>query len=668
MLIKKEVSSVIDEHMMSYAAEVLLHRAIPILQDGFKPVNRRILFTFYNNNITQLTKSMTVTGRIAEIHPHGSTYGAMVNMAQEDRNTVPLLTGHGNFGQFNTNLVQEAAERYTEIKISEFGKEMTKSIKDKVTSFSPNYDGRIQVPDIIPVSFPTILLYAQSGIGVGYASSTLSYNMNEIANAIGQYAKNGTIPMIYPDFTTKGFIIEDNENLKSNNINGKASFTLRGKIEKVNNYTLQITEMPYGVKRENIVDKIVQLYKKGTLSEIRNVQDLSDFKGELIEITTKKSGVDLDVLIAKLYKLTPLETSISSNPNVIDYNKGLPEVLGVSEIIERWINWRIGIVRIGLQHKIEKLEKTVSLYSGLGKVKNKIDELINVIRGSKKNELLNNVKKEFDLNEEQANYVINIKLFNINEGFLQDRIDEINELKNQLKDMKKLEGDDELIKQSIADEVNEISKKYGYERQTKIVKKSKPSTRLVKKVEKELTNKVDITITQRGYVFKNGKNIKLLQGDEVVRVIKNIDENKKLQVISNDGNIYGIEISQIPENVNNIGTYALSLSKLDVDGISMFILSEEDEELLYGYSNGKINKWSPSNTLNFNKSITRNAFAKDDIPTYINLNTHGNIIVSYNNVNKKIKMDDIKINGYRGAKGTYSTSNHKDEHSFVTEL
>jgi len=451
MLIKKEVSSVIDEHMMSYAAEVLLHRAIPILQDGFKPVNRRILFTFYNNNITQLTKSMTVTGRIAEIHPHGSTYGAMVNMAQADRNTVPLLTGHGNFGQFNTNLVQEAAERYTEIKISEFGKEMTKSIKDKVTSFSPNYDGRIQVPDIIPVSFPTILLYAQSGIGVGYASSTLSYNMNEIANAIGQYAKNGTIPMIYPDFTTKGFIIEDNENLKSNNINGKASFTLRGKIEKVNNYTLQITEMPYGVKRENIVDKIVQLYKKGTLSEIRNVQDLSDFKGELIEITTKKSGVDLDVLIAKLYKLTPLETSISSNPNVIDYNKGLPEVLGVSEIIERWINWRIGIVRIGLQHKIEKLEKTVSLYSGLGKVKNKIDELINVIRGSKKNELLNNVKKEFDLNEEQANYVINIKLFNINEGFLQDRIDEINELKNQLKDMKKLEGDDELIKQSIAD-------------------------------------------------------------------------------------------------------------------------------------------------------------------------------------------------------------------------
>jgi len=159
-----------------------------------------------------------------------------------------------------------------------------------------------------------------------------------------------------------------------------------------------------------------------------------------------------------------------------------------------------------------------------------------------------------------------------------------------------------------------------------------------------------------------------LQGDEVVRVVKNIDENKKLQVISSDGNIYGIEISQIPENVNNIGTYALSLSKLDVDGISMFILSEEDEELLYGYSNGKINKWSPSNTLNFNKSITRNAFAKDDIPTYINLNTHGNIIVSYNNVNKKIKMDDIKINGYRGAKGTYSTSNHKDEHSFVTEL
>ena len=183
----KDVTNIIEDNMMRYSHAVLTDRAIPAVQDGMKPVVRRIMFTLQNKNITKLTKSMNVTGLISAVHPHGTTYDAIVGMVQDDNWQVPLIDGHGNFSQYSSRDLQAGADRYTEIKISDFGKEMTKLIPAKVVPQVPNYDGTIQMPLVIPVTFPLILAQSQSGIGVGFSSSTLSYNMKEIARVISEY-------------------------------------------------------------------------------------------------------------------------------------------------------------------------------------------------------------------------------------------------------------------------------------------------------------------------------------------------------------------------------------------------------------------------------------------------------------------------------------------------
>ena len=659
MLVKQEMSNIIDEHMMAYSAEVLLQRAIPVLQDGMKPVQRRILFTLHHYKVNQLTKSANITGNVQSIHPHGSSYGAMVNMTQQDRNQVPLITGHGSFGQFNSKDLEASAERYTEVKISDFGKEMTKQIDDHVVNFSKSYDGRLDLPDVIPVSFPLVLLYAQSGIGVGFASSTLSYNMNEIADAITNYIKNEETPILYPDFATRGYIIEDEDALENNTINGRSTFTLRGKVIKVNNYTLSITEVPYGVKREAIIDKVVSLYQQGKLPEVKNIKDLSDFKGQNIEITTKKSGVDLDVLTEKLYKLTPLESTISSNNNLIDINKGLPSVMGVEEIIKKWLEWRLSVIRIGLSREVDKLSKTVMLYEGLGKVLNRVDELIDVIRHTKKNDLLKVIGNKFNLNEEQSNYVINIRLYNINEGFIQDKLDEIDDIKQKLNDKQSVVDSDEKILSIISDEVQAIKNKYGEGRHTQIIKKPKVSKIVSKKVKNDLVSNHEIIITKNGNLFKDVKNknsLVLEPGDEVIKSF--ITESTiKLQAIADDGNIHGIEVKKIPSNINKVGTNASSLIK-NYPNV-LLILTPDDEQVVYGYENGKVNVW-PTSSINFSKNITKNAYDKDSKLIFSKSLSDNEEVGIGNSKDWKIyKVKDFKHSNSRIAKGTYTLSNHK---------
>lgn len=659
MLVQQEMSDIIDSHMMSYSAEVLLQRAIPILQDGMKPVQRRILFTLYNSKVTRLTKSASITGEVTKIHPHGSSYGALVNMTQKDRNQVPLVTGHGSFGQFNSSELDASAERYTEVKISDFGKDMTKQIGDKVVNFSKSYDGLLDLPDVIPVSFPLILLYAQSGIGVGYASSTLSYNMNEIADAISNYIKNEETPILYPDFATGGYIIEDEDALENNTLTGRSTFTLRAKINKVDNNTLSIVEMPYGVKREAIIDKIISLYQTGKLPELKTIKDLSDFKGENIQIKTKKANVDLDVLIEKLYKLTPLESTISSNSNIIDYSVGLPKVMGVEEIIKKWLEWRVSVVRVGIDRDIEKLTKTAMLYQGLGKVLNRVDDLIEIIRHSQKAHLHEIVKTAFNLNDEQTDYVLNIKLYNINDEFIQDRINEIPEIEKNLQDKKDSSTDDNILKM-IDEEIQSLKKKYGYDRKTKIIKKPRVSKTLARKVANNLKNEVNIIMTEKGYLFKNTteSRITLLPSDSIVKNIK-IDDSEKLQVIASDGNIYGIDIKKIPENVNKLGTYSLSLSNRSIDAEALLIISSQDEQVVYGYENGKANVW-PTSTLNFTKTITKNAFATDSKLIFASASSDNEKVGVKNEKQWDIfKVKDLKHSNSKTSKGSYTLTNHK---------
>lgn len=468
---KRDVSDIVEDNFMQYSVEVLTDRVIPTIQDGFKPVQRRIMFILKNNNITKLTKSMSVTGDIAKVHPHGTTYGAIVAMVQKDNWQVPMIDGHGNFSMYASRDLQEGADRYTEIKISDFGKKMTELVPLNVVPTEPSFDGSYQLPVVIPVTFPTVLIQSQSGIGVGFSSSTLSYNMKEVAKEVARYIDKNKVFAIYPDFPTKGYIIEDKAELK-NSLTGGSKFTLRANIKSVDKQTIRITEIPYGVKYETVIDKIIKLVKDGKLKGVTDVKDLNDFNGLSIEVYTRKNA-NHNELIKELFKKTPLQSNVNSNPNLIDIRDGKPAIYGLKDVVSNWVDWRLDVYRKQVERELSEKKKQLHELEALKIVLQDIDKTINIIRFTKKEELLSKMENEFGFDNEQAKYVINMKIYNINKDYIEKRIKEVDELENTVKELTTLVGNDTMLLQNIKEEVLDIANKYGVERQTKLLKEDK---------------------------------------------------------------------------------------------------------------------------------------------------------------------------------------------------
>lgn len=461
---QKDISGIIEKNMMEYSYAVLTDRSFPTIQDGLKPVTRRIMFTLYYNNVNSFTKSLNVVGMVTKVHPHGSAYPTIVGMAQKDNWQTPLIDGHGNFSMYASRDLQAGADRYTEIKISDFGKKMNSLIPKKVVPQVMNYDGTVEMPLVIPVTFPLILVQAQSGIGVGFSSSTLSYNMKEVAETISHYIDTGIVLPMYPDFPSRGEILIDEEEL-NNGLHGKSSFTVRGKIESVDKQTIRITEFPYGVTYESVIDKIIDLVKKGQLPGVTDVKDLNDLNGVNVEIYTRKNA-NHKQLIKDILSKTQLQTKITSNPNMIDIMDGNPRIYGLKETIEVWVDWRKSVYKKQLVSDLNVLTTKLYYLSGLKKVLLDIDKTINVIRTSKKSDIANNLSKELDIELKQAEYVTNMKIYNINSGYIEERLQEESAMREEVTALTNKIEDDTLLLSDIKEEILDIAVKFGVERQT----------------------------------------------------------------------------------------------------------------------------------------------------------------------------------------------------------
>ena len=248
-MIEKSAEHLINDNMMSFSAYVLTQRALPDIRDGLKPVQRRILYSMKLSNTTNFTKSATVTGRVFALHPHGDTYSSIVKLVQKDRQNVPFLIGKGSWGQFTSKTHVPAASRYTEVKLGQPSLEAMKELKHNAIDMIPNHDGTIMVPEVLPVTYPTILTNALSGIGVGYSSDTISYNLNDLRSSIEKILNNEEVSYkdMLPDFPTGGMIINDDKNNKEiENVfnHGKGSFVVRAKA-KIEGNKIIVYELPY---------------------------------------------------------------------------------------------------------------------------------------------------------------------------------------------------------------------------------------------------------------------------------------------------------------------------------------------------------------------------------------------------------------------------------------
>ena len=571
-IIKKMVQNVINENMMEYSSYVIKQRALPDLRDGMKPVYRRILWTMNKMGATKFTKSQNVEGQVMKYHPHGGSYPTIVGLVQTDNNLTPFIDGKGSFGQRTSSELQPAAARYTEIKLSDISMEILKDTNKNVVDFIPNYDGTEVMPDVLAVKFPNVLHTPQSGIAVGMSCNIPSFNLIELNEAIEKYIKTGETTLLIPDFPTGGKIIANEETFKKINETGQGSIRLRGKAE-INKNVISITEIPYSTTREKIIEKIIELKKSGRLNEISDIKDLTGLDGMKIEITAKRSA-DMNMLLEKLYQFTPLESGFSSNINVLD--NGLPKQLGVWQVIDKWLAWRKECVKKSISVEIEKLENDLHIAQGLKKVLVDIDKAVDIIRHTEEDILIRKLMWEFDIDKDQAEYVADMKLRNINKTYIEKKLKDIDGMEQIISDKKSILNCDEGISNIICDELKSINKKYGQSRRTEIVQMTAKVKSVISKVKHDVPDyPVTIIVTKQGYVKKiKGAvgDIKIKDDDSIMDEFTTTNKHKLIVFSGSDAHI--VKISTLNECKNNqLGDYLPTM--LGIDNIIASTISDD---------------------------------------------------------------------------------------------
>ena len=473
------ITETIEKNYMPYTMSVIVSRAIPEI-DGFKPAHRKILYTMYTMGLLkgQRTKSANIVGAVMKLHPHGdqSIYETMVRLTRGNETLLhPFVDSKGSFGKQYSSDMKFAAPRYTEAKLDRFCTELFEGIDKNAVDMVDNYDGTMKEPQLLPTTFPNILVTPNSGIAVGMASDICSFNLAEICDGTIAVLKKPNIDVEKvmeiikaPDFPGGGQIIYDAEQMRQIFESGDGSFKIRSRYSyDAEANCIDILQIPYSTTIEQILNKISALVKEGKLKEVVDFRDEIDRDGFKLTLDLRK-GTDPDKLMQKLFKITPLESSFKCNFNIII--DGEPRQLGVVDIISEWIDFRKACLTRELKFDLGKKRDKLHLLLGLGKILLDIDKAIRIIRKTEKEEdVIPNLCEGFSIDEIQANYIAEIKLRNLNREYIINRISEIEDLKAQIAEIEEILKDEYKLKALIAKQLTDIKKKYGQPRRTQII-------------------------------------------------------------------------------------------------------------------------------------------------------------------------------------------------------
>ena len=444
-VVDQPITATLDENYMPYAMSVIVSRAIPEI-DGFKPAHRKLLYTMYKMGLLtgSRTKSANIVGQTMRLNPHGdqAIYETMVRLAKGNEALLhPFVDSKGNFGKVYSRDMAYAASRYTEAKLSPICAELFRDLDCDAVDFVDNYDNTIKEPSLLPTTFPNVLVSANQGIAVGMASQICGFNLGEVCDTTIAYLKNPdhdiSSTLLAPDFPTGGQILCDADELREIYRTGRGGVKIRSRYryDKKENL-IEVYEIPYSTSIEAILDKVAELVKAGKVKEINDMRDESDLSGLKLAIDLKR-GVDPDKLMAKLYRLTPLQDTVSCNFNILI--AGQPRVLGVGGILEEWTAWRTECVKRRVYFILKKKQDKLHLLQGLKRILLDIDKAIRTIRETEEEaEVIPNLMIAFGIDQVQAEYVAEIKLRNINKEYILKRVAETETLADEIAD---LEGD-----------------------------------------------------------------------------------------------------------------------------------------------------------------------------------------------------------------------------------
>ena len=475
-VLEQPITETLETNFMPYAMSVIVSRAIPEI-DGFKPSHRKLLYTMYKMGLLSgaRTKSANIVGQTMKLNPHGDAaiYETMVRLSTGYQALLtPFVDSKGNFGKVFSRDMAYAASRYTEAKLAPICAEVFRDIDKDTVDLVDNYDGSMKEPTLLPTAFPNVLVSANNGIAVGMASTICGFNLNEVCETAINYLRDPghdlflTLPA--PDFPTGGEIIFDRAEMENIYTTGRGSFRVRARwrfIPKEN--IIEIYEIPYTTTSEAVIDKVAELIKAGKVREINDMRDETDLSGLKLAIDLKR-GADPDKLMAKLFRMTTLQDAFPCNFNILV--AGNPKVMGVREILDEWCAWRTESIRRRVYFDLAKKKDKLHLLKGLEKILLDIDKAIEIIRGTElESEVVPNLMMGFGIDQQQAEFVAEIKLRNINREYILKRTDETDALEKEIADLSETLSSRRRIKAIIIDELKTINKKYPTPRRSAIV-------------------------------------------------------------------------------------------------------------------------------------------------------------------------------------------------------
>ncbi len=568
-IIKSSLEEVMHNSMMPYAEYVVMERALPRVEDGLKPVQRRILYTMRelgNTPDKPHKKSARIAGdTMGKYHPHGDTsiYDAMVRMAQDFSLREMLVDGHGNFGSIDGD--SAAAMRYTEVRMTNLAMEMLRDIEKDTVPFSYNFDDTLKEPDMLPGRFPNLLVNGAMGIAVGLATNMAPHNLGEVIDGVCAQIDNPNITvdglMEYikgPDFPTGGYII-GSDGIKDAYETGKGKIVMRAKatIEPASGgkSNIVITEIPYQINKASMLEKIMAttIKKKGILTGINDIRDESDREGMRAVIEVKKDH-DANKILQYLYKYSDLQTNF--NVNAVAIADGKPMLLNLKEIIDYYIKHQMEVVTRRTRYDLERAEAREHILEGLKIAIANIDEVVEIIKKSPSpSEAKRRLMKRFELTGIQAQAILDMRLARLTALEVEKIENELAELKKLIAKLKAILRSKSKLMALIKKELQEIKKKYDSGRRTRVVKAE--DKELPPAEEFVLVENTYVVITRDGYVKQlPEKTFNRSQTDALIDDLGK--EDKPLEVMptttahqlllfTSQGNSYRIACSEIPQ-------------------------------------------------------------------------------------------------------------------------
>ncbi len=570
-IIFNSLDEVLKNSMIAYAEDVILDRALPRVEDGLKPVQRRILYAMYEMGLTPdkpHKKCAKIVGDcLGRYHPHGdsSVYGALVHMAQDFNMRMPLINGHGNFGTIDGD--SAAAYRYTEARLDALSLELLKDIEKDTVNFSLNFDDSLTEPDTLPGRFPNLLVNGATGIAVGLATNIPTHNLGEVIDGTIAYIDNPKISleqiMQYipaPDFPTGGFIIAGEE-LKEAYKTGRGKIKIKARVtvekdtgEKQN---LVISELPYQVNKADLLKKIADMReaKKDILGGISDVVDESDRNGMRAVIKLRKD-TDANAILAYLYKNTALETTFGIN--MVAIAGGKPCQMGILDIISYYVNYQREVVLRRSKYELERAKERAHIVEGLIVAVKNIDEVIKIIKSADNTQDARaKLRLRFDLSEAQATAILDLKLARLTKLEVTKLENELKELTKLIAELSSIIGSKSKQMDVVKREMLAIKKKFATPRRSRIIEKSELGESISETQIASLKPVEDFVVACTfGNTFKKvieqnfgskGKVKDNASANDFIRCKVNARSDEVVYAFTNKGNAYRINVDGAPE-------------------------------------------------------------------------------------------------------------------------